>query len=128
SGLTWAAYRVHGITIPRDADAQARFGRAVAMSALRPGDLIFYGIRHVHHVAMYVGGGMMLESPNSASRVRLVPVRTSDLARARRIAGACRRRASTSARSRAGSSPPTRGCRRARRCLSARLPAATPTR
>jgi cell wall-associated NlpC family hydrolase len=88
SGLTWAAYRVHGITIPRDADAQARFGRPVAMSALRPGDLIFYGIRHVHHVAMYVGGGMMLESPNSASRVRLVSVRTSDLAGARRIAGA----------------------------------------
>jgi hypothetical protein len=33
------------------------------MSALRPGDLIFYGVRHVHHVAMYAGGGMMLESP-----------------------------------------------------------------
>jgi gamma-D-glutamyl-L-lysine dipeptidyl-peptidase len=85
SGLTWAAFRVHGITIPRDADAQARFGKPVKMSALRPGDLIFYGVRHVHHVAMYAGGGRMLESPNSASRVRLVPVRTSDLAGARRM-------------------------------------------
>jgi len=85
SGLTWAAYRVHGITIPRDADAQARFGRSVAMSALRPGDLIFYGVGYVHHVAMYAGGGRMLESPNSASRVRLVPVRTYDFAGARRI-------------------------------------------
>ena len=88
SGLTWAAYRVHGITIPRDADAQARFGRPVAMSALRPGDLIFYGVGYVHHVAMYAGGGRMLESPNSASRVRLVPVRTYDFAGARRIIGA----------------------------------------
>jgi hypothetical protein len=87
SGLTWADYRVHGITIPRDADAQARFGRPVAISALRPGDLIFYGVRHVHHVAIYAGGGKMIESPNSASRVRLVPVRTSDFAGARRIPG-----------------------------------------
>ena len=31
---------------------------------------------------------MMIESPNSASRVRLVPVRTYDFAGARRIAGA----------------------------------------
>jgi gamma-D-glutamyl-L-lysine dipeptidyl-peptidase len=87
SGLTWADYRVHGITIPRDADAQARFGRPVALGALRPGDLIFYGVRHVHHVAIYAGGGKMIESPNSASRVRLVPVRTSDFAGARRIPG-----------------------------------------
>jgi hypothetical protein len=87
SGLTWAVYRVHGITIPRDADAQARVGRPVPMSALRPGDLIFYGVHFVHHVAMYAGGGRMIESPNSASRVRIVPVRSYDLAGARRIVG-----------------------------------------
>ncbi len=83
SGLTWAVYRAHGITIPRDADAQAVAGRPAAMSALEPGDLIFYGVRHVHHVAMYAGGGLMIESPNSASTVRLAPVRTSDLVGAR---------------------------------------------
>ena len=85
SGLTWAVYRAHGITIPRDADAQAAAGTAVAMDALQPGDLIFYGVKFVHHVAMYAGGGKMIESPNSASRVRLVPVRTYDLVGARRF-------------------------------------------
>ncbi len=83
SGLTWAVYRAHGLMIPRDADAQFTAGRPVAMSALRPGDLIFYGVSFVHHVALYAGGGTMIEAPNSASAVRLVPVRMIDLAGAR---------------------------------------------
>jgi gamma-D-glutamyl-L-lysine dipeptidyl-peptidase len=85
SGLTWAVFRVHGITIPRDADAQYASGTPVATSALRPGDLIFYERPVVGHVAIYAGGGMMIESPNSASEVRLVPVRTLDLVGARRL-------------------------------------------
>jgi gamma-D-glutamyl-L-lysine dipeptidyl-peptidase len=80
SGLTWAAYRVHGITIPRDADAQFQAGRPVTLADARPGDLIFYGVSHVHHVAMYLGHGQMIESPNSASEVHISPVRTGDFA------------------------------------------------
>jgi cell wall-associated NlpC family hydrolase len=85
SGFTWAVYRAHGITIPRDADAQFAAGKAVAMDALEPDDLIFYGVRHVHHVAMYMGEGMMIESRNSASMVEIAPVRSEDLAGARRF-------------------------------------------
>jgi cell wall-associated NlpC family hydrolase len=85
SGLTWAVYRVHGITIPRDADAQFAAGTPVARSALRPGDLLFYERPVVGHVAIYAGGGMMIEAPNSASRVRLVPVRSADFVGAKRF-------------------------------------------
>ncbi len=85
SGLTWAVYRAHGITVPRDADAQFAAGTAVAMDALQPGDLIFYGVHHVHHVAMYIGKGMMIESRNSATTVGIAPVRRDDLAGARRF-------------------------------------------
>jgi gamma-D-glutamyl-L-lysine dipeptidyl-peptidase len=85
SGLTWAVFRVHGVTIPRDADAQYATGTPVAMSALRPGDLIFYE-HPVGHVAIYAGNGRMIESPNSASEVRLVAVRRHDLVGARRFA------------------------------------------
>jgi cell wall-associated NlpC family hydrolase len=84
SGLTWAAYRVHGITIPRDADAQFAAGRPVSLAQLRPADLLFYEHPVVGHVAMYVGGGKMIEAPNSRSEVRIVPVRTSDFRGARR--------------------------------------------
>jgi gamma-D-glutamyl-L-lysine dipeptidyl-peptidase len=85
SGLTWAVYRTHGITIPRDADAQFAAGRPVAFAQMLPGDLLFYERPVVGHVAMYVGGGQMIEAPNSRSEVRVVPVRTSDFRGARRF-------------------------------------------
>ena len=87
SGLTWAVYRAHGITIPRDADAQFAAGTLVSKARLLPGDLLFYEHPVVGHVAMYAGNGRMIESPNSASEVRLVPVRTSDFRGARRFFG-----------------------------------------
>jgi cell wall-associated NlpC family hydrolase len=87
SGLTWAAYRAHGITIPRDADAQFAAGRPVSPAQMRPGDLLFYEHPVVGHVAMYVGGGKMIEAPNSRSEVRIVPVRTSDFRGVRRFLG-----------------------------------------
>jgi cell wall-associated NlpC family hydrolase len=85
SGLTWAVYRAHGITIPRDADAQFAAGTPVALAAMQPGDLLFYEHPVVGHVAMYIGGGQMIEAPNSASEVRIVPVRTSDFRGVRRF-------------------------------------------
>jgi cell wall-associated NlpC family hydrolase len=85
SGLVWDVFRVHGMTIPRDADPQFRHGRRVTRDALRPGDLVFYGTqRYVHHVAIYAGDGQMIEAPNSDSMVRLVPFRTTEYAGARR--------------------------------------------
>ena len=85
SGLTWAVYRAHGITIPRDADAQFAAGTPVALAKMLPGDLLFYEHPVVGHVAMYVGGGRMIEAPNSRSEVRIVPVRTSDFRGVRRF-------------------------------------------
>jgi cell wall-associated NlpC family hydrolase len=70
--------------IPRDADAQALRGTRVARTELRAGDPLFYGRAHVHHTALFVGAGRMLEAPNSASWVRLAPVRSYDYAGARR--------------------------------------------
>lgn len=87
SGLTWAAYRAHGITIPRDADAQFAAGKPVSLAAMLPGDLLFYEHPVVGHVAMYIGHGEMVEAPNSRSEVRIVPVRTSDFRGVRRFVG-----------------------------------------
>ena len=76
SGLVWDVFRAHGLTIPRDADPQYRHGTPVARADLRPGDLLFWGTPgYVEHVAIYAGNGLMVEAPDSAHRVRLVPVR-----------------------------------------------------
>ena len=87
SGLIWAVYRAHGETIPRDADPQFRHGTPVSRSALRPGDLLFFGSRnYADHVAIYVGDDRMLEAPDSAHRVRIAPVRWTYYIGARRYA------------------------------------------
>lgn len=75
SGLTWLVYRVHGVTIPRDASPQSRRGKAVAH--LRRGDLMFYATDGlVHHVTMYVGDGKMIHSPGTGQIVKVAPVWT----------------------------------------------------
>lgn len=74
SGLVWDDFRVHGVTVPRDTGPQSRGGRPVRPGSLRPGDLVFYG-SPATHVAIFAGGGRMIESPDSAHSVRLVPLR-----------------------------------------------------
>src|SRR5204863_2228350 len=49
SGLTWAAYRAHGVTIPRDADAQFAAGRPISLAQAKPGDLLFYEPPSIGH-------------------------------------------------------------------------------
>lgn len=75
SGLVWDVFRVHGLTLPRDTGPQARGGRGVRAGRLRPGDLVFYGTPATH-VAIVAGHGSMIESPDSAHSVRLVPLRS----------------------------------------------------
>jgi gamma-D-glutamyl-L-lysine dipeptidyl-peptidase len=85
SGLIWNVYRAHGLTIPRDADPQFHHGAPVARSSLRAGDLLFFGSpSYAEHVSIYLGGGRMLEAPDSAHRVRIVPVRWTYYIGARR--------------------------------------------
>lgn len=76
SGLVWDVFRVHGMTVPRDADPQFQHGTPVARAALRAGDLLFWGSKnYADHVAIYAGDGQMVEAPDSAHSVRVVPVR-----------------------------------------------------
>lgn len=85
SGLVWDLFRAHGVTVPRDTGPQSRGGRPVPARGLRAGDLVFYG-SPATHVAIVAGRGTMIESPDSAHRVRLVPLRAGFTA-ARRYTG-----------------------------------------
>ncbi|MDT8912652.1 NlpC/P60 family protein [Amycolatopsis sp. PS_44_ISF1] len=51
-------------------------GRRVPLSQMRRGDMLFYGgSGGIHHVALYLGGGQMVEAPQSGSNVRVASVR-----------------------------------------------------
>lgn len=79
SGLTSLCYRMAGIVLPRNASAQARIGREVALDcdSLRAGDLIFMGpdaVQHrVTHVAMYLGHGRVIHSSGLVHQSSLIP-------------------------------------------------------
>lgn len=59
SGLMYTVYRLHGITLPRDADQQFEVGKSVGKNELEPGDLVFFGSspEDITHVGIYSGNG-----------------------------------------------------------------------
>jgi cell wall-associated NlpC family hydrolase len=91
SGLMLWSYAKAGITLPRSAAAQFTVGKAVSLSALEPGDLIFYGstASNIHHVSMYVGNNEVVHAPTEGEDVRIVPISQSgsDIFGAKRIVG-----------------------------------------
>ena len=71
SGLVTYAFRNAGIThLPRSSSAQAAATTRISRADLRPGDLVFYH-SPISHVAIYIGGGRVVEAPNSGSNVRI---------------------------------------------------------
>lgn len=58
---------------------QYHSGRKVPLSQMRRGDMLFWGNSRIHHVALYLGNGQMIEAPQSGLRVRIAPVRWGDI-------------------------------------------------
>jgi cell wall-associated NlpC family hydrolase len=78
SGLTQFVWNKAGVSIPRVAVDQDNYAVPVPLSDLRPGDLVFFGA-DVHHVGMYIGGGLMINAPQTGDVVRVSPIWWSDL-------------------------------------------------
>ncbi len=75
SGLMIYAFAGIGISLPHYSGYQYTAGKQVPSKEMRRGDMIFYGPNASRHVALYLGGGEMLEAPQSGSRVKISPVR-----------------------------------------------------
>jgi cell wall-associated NlpC family hydrolase len=79
SGFTQFSYAGVGVLIPKYSGDQYNTGRKVPVSQAKRGDLLFWGPGGSQHVAIYLGGGRMLESSGSAGKVTVSNVRTSGL-------------------------------------------------
>jgi cell wall-associated NlpC family hydrolase len=78
SGLTAWAWGQVGVPLPHYSGAQMADSTPVPVSDLQPGDLLFYGPGGSDHVAMYVGGGSMIEAPYTGAVVWITALRLGD--------------------------------------------------
>jgi peptidoglycan DL-endopeptidase RipB len=79
SGLTQFSFAGVGVLIPKYSGDQYNTGRKVPVSQAKRGDLLFWGPGGSQHVALYLGGGQMLEASGSAGKVTVSPVRRDGL-------------------------------------------------
>ncbi|MEV0745186.1 NlpC/P60 family protein [Streptomyces sp. NBC_01220] len=84
SGLTQAAYRSAGVSLPRTTYTQINAGRRVSQSELAPGDLVFF-YSGVTHVGLYIGNGQMIHAPRPGAPVRVAPIDQMPFAGATRV-------------------------------------------
>ncbi len=68
SGLTSAAWRTAGKSLPHNAAAQYSATTRISRSELKPGDLVFY--RSNRHVGIYVGGGQIIDASRAGQPVK----------------------------------------------------------
>ncbi len=81
SGLMIYAFAGAGIELDHYSGYQYQSGRQVPLSQMRRGDMLFWqDSGRVHHVALYLGNGKMIEAPYSGSRVRVAAVRYGGIA------------------------------------------------
>ena len=74
-----SVHKHFGISIPRNSTAQSRGGKSVSISAVQPGDIIYYG----DHVGIYIGGGQIVHASTAKTGIKIshymyrTPIRVS---------------------------------------------------
>nr|WP_324193881.1 NlpC/P60 family protein [Nocardia blacklockiae] len=75
SGLMIYAFAGVGIALPHYSGYQYTMGTQVPVAERERGDMLFWGAGGSEHVALYLGGGKMVEAPESGDVVKVSPVR-----------------------------------------------------
>jgi cell wall-associated NlpC family hydrolase len=78
SGLVMWAWAQAGVDLPHYSGSQFSDTVPVPVSGMQPGDILFYGPGGDEHEAMYVGGGQMIEAPQTGEVVHVTPIRLGD--------------------------------------------------
>jgi cell wall-associated NlpC family hydrolase len=79
SSFVLRAYSQAGVNLPRTSRQQWHAGTPIALKDLKPGDLLFWAYNtanpsSIHHVAIYLGHGLMVHSPHTGDHVRVASV------------------------------------------------------
>ena len=79
SGLVYAAYAAAGIHIARTTYQWQQDGPVIPLSQIQPGDLLFSAgsdgtPANPGHVVMYLGGGQVIQAPQTGEDVQIDPV------------------------------------------------------
>ncbi len=71
SGFTMSVYAHFGYSLNRSSYTQVNNGRAVSLSSLQPGDLLFYKYSGatISHVAIYIGGGQIIHASTESTGI-----------------------------------------------------------
>jgi len=74
SGLTKYVCKKNGITIPRRAIQQSKYGKYISRKNLKPGDLIFFDTSkrrkgYVNHVGIYIGNNKFIHASSAKKKV-----------------------------------------------------------
>ncbi len=84
SSFMLRVFSVAGYSLPRVSRQQYWAGQRIPLAQIAPGDLLFWAYDRsnpatIHHVALYLGHGLMVHSPHTGDRVRVAAVYTSGL-------------------------------------------------
>ena len=72
SGFTQSVFAHFGITTGRSSRDQAANGKQISLSAIQPGDLLFYASgSYINHVAIYIGNGKIIHSSNPTTGITI---------------------------------------------------------
>jgi peptidoglycan DL-endopeptidase CwlO len=92
SGLVYAAYAAAGIHIARTTYQWQQDGPVIPISQIQPGDLLFSAgsdgtPANPGHVVMYLGGGQVIQAPQTGQDVQIDPADLASVVVATRPAG-----------------------------------------
>jgi cell wall-associated NlpC family hydrolase len=86
SGFVSYVFAQIGVSVPHSSYAQFGMGTAISISALQPGDLVFF--TGASHVGIYIGSGQFIHAPHTGDVVKISSLSgyySSNFAGARRI-------------------------------------------
>ena len=67
SGFTMSVHKHFGISIPRKSTDQANGGKRISLSAIQPGDVLYYG----NHVGIYIGNGQIVHASSERTGIKI---------------------------------------------------------